>query len=189
MNILEICGLLDKNEAGVYSLRTSQTMKSGTYSRDGLLNDDQLQTNYFQKVKVKYINDLTSAPKNKVWWLGIGHNKIYAPAKYNPSTQFDDFITGVPSLDNNAKVGLAAYLKRMKEIAKLVMTEDYSAAFSMNIHDNTCSELHNDVTINNHISENGLNIVRSLSTSISTSDIKPGVEKKVNEFISVVPND
>ena len=39
VNILEICGLLNKNKAGVYSLQTSQTIKSGTYSWVELLND------------------------------------------------------------------------------------------------------------------------------------------------------
>ena len=77
----------------------------------------------------------------------------------------------------------------MKDISKLVMTEDYSAAFSSNIHDDTYSELHNDVRINNHISESGLNIVRSLSTPISASDSKPEVGKNVNELISFVLDD
>ena len=63
VNILEICGLLNKNKAGVNSLRTSQSIKSGTYSWVALLNDIQLQTNYFQKMRVKHINSLTSAPK------------------------------------------------------------------------------------------------------------------------------
>ena len=69
------------------------------------------------------------------------------------------------------------------------MIEDYSAAISINIYDNICSELHNDVTINNHMSENGWNIVRSLSTSISASDSKPEVGKNVNELISFVLDD
>ena len=32
VNILEVFVLLNKNKAGVYSLQTSQTIKSGTYS-------------------------------------------------------------------------------------------------------------------------------------------------------------
>ena len=69
------------------------------------------------------------------------------------------------------------------------MKQDYSAAFFMNIHDNTCFEPPNDVTINNHISEKNLNIVRSFSKSITTSESIPEVEKNVDELISVVLND
>ena len=32
VNILEVCGLVNKNKAGVYTLQTLQTIKSGTYS-------------------------------------------------------------------------------------------------------------------------------------------------------------
>ena len=91
VNILEICGLLNKNKTGVNSLRTSQSIKSGTYSWIALLNGTQLQTNYLQKMKVKHINDLISAPKKQIWWLGIGNGKMYDPSDYTPSTQFDIF--------------------------------------------------------------------------------------------------
>ena len=58
----------------------------------------------------------------------------------------------------------------------------------MIFHD-TCSKLHNYVTINNLFSEDCLNIVKKLSTSISASDSKPEVGKNVNELISFVLDD
>ena len=178
VNILKVCGLLNTNKAGVYSVRTSQTIKSSTYSWGELLNDAQLESNYFEKMQVNHINDLKTAPKKQMWWLGIGHNERYTPTNYNPSTQFHGFITGAPKLDDSVKVIVAACSTRMKEITKLVVTEDYSEGFSRNINDITCSELHEDVTKKNHISETCLNTVNSLSMSISVCDRKLEVEKR-----------
>ena len=63
VNILNASGLVKKSIAGTITLQTSQTVKSGNYSWGGLLNDAQLQHNYFQKMRVNKINDLDNAPK------------------------------------------------------------------------------------------------------------------------------
>ena len=116
VNILKACGLVNENKAGTIIFQTSQTVKSGNYSWWELLNDAQLQHNYFQKMKVNKINDLDNAPKKQMWWLGIGHDKKYKSTEYNPSSQFSKFTNGAPKLDDSVKEIIAAGSTRMKEI-------------------------------------------------------------------------
>ena len=188
VNILKASGLLKNNKAGTIILQTSLTVKSENYSWGGLLNDAQLQQNYFQKMKVNKINDLDNAPKKQMWWLGIGHDKNYKSTEYNPSTQFRGFTNGAPKLDDSVKEIIAAGSTRMIEIAELIESNSHLEDLSSNVKDVTSHKNNQDDTKRYHISDSCMQTIMNLSISISECKSKLEVEKQVTELISVVLN-
>ena len=111
VNILQVCELVKINKAGQIALQTLQTILPGTYSWCELLNNAHMQHNYFEKMQVNKINDLHIAPKKKMWWLGIGHNKKYKSTEYNPSSQFHGFTNGAPRIDDSVKENCSGRVK------------------------------------------------------------------------------
>ena len=132
VKILRLCGLIN-GRGDSYHLKIEPTITiSGSYSWKELLNQAQLNNNYFDKKKVKNVTD------SKLWWLGIG----YSSSVYSPSTQFDiDVVNdGQPQLPESLNRKVLKYSFYMKNIIQLIeneidVTDKNNVDFSGNIKD------------------------------------------------------
>ena len=178
--ILRLCGLIN-DRGDSYHLKIEPTITiRGSYSLKELLNQAQLNDNYFDKKKVKNVTD------SKLWWLGIG----YSSSVYSPSTQFDlDVVNdGQPQLPESLKRKVKKYSFCMKNIVQLMQNEtDATDKISLDLSGNIKErEAMSSSTKESQKFPSNHEEIRSLGFAISKCEDVFDMKKNVDRLIEIV---